>query len=149
MWLFASTGFYSAVVDAQDPEVIVVRARVREDLEALIKAQYLTDASEIHDGLGTDYPFRVFTTRAAWAKAVSNLALELDCANFKQSVGERFGPERERLYHRVWATMLCLRKEPARPISCSASAGAGSGSRTATPPPSVPSPRCPRRGRRP
>lgn len=35
MWLFTTQGFYSAVAHRSDPSRAIVRARAREDLEAL------------------------------------------------------------------------------------------------------------------
>ena len=35
MWLITTQGFYSAVEHREDPERLIVRARTREDIEAL------------------------------------------------------------------------------------------------------------------
>ena len=35
MWLITTQGFYSVVAHRRDPDKLIVRGRVREDLEAL------------------------------------------------------------------------------------------------------------------
>ena len=52
----------------------------------------------------------LFTTQGFYS-AVAILAAAIDYDNFKKTVAERQGPERERAYMRVWAEMLGLQEE--------------------------------------
>jgi len=105
MWLFTSEGFYSVVAHRRDPDRLLVRARAREDLEAL-KEQIPN--LRISSDRTADYRWRAVVTRGEWIAAIAQLATEIDYENFKNSVADRQGPERERLYARVWAEMRKL-----------------------------------------
>lgn len=59
MWLITNFGFFSVVEkpDQKDTKLLVIRARVKADLEALRK-RYIPDMGEIQTGGGTDYKYR-------------------------------------------------------------------------------------------
>ena len=107
MWLLTTQGFYSVVEDREDANRVLVRARAREDLEALkrqipdLQIQETLDADH-------DYGWRDCVTRDQWVEATAELAGETDYPNFKSAVDARQGAERERLYSRVWAQLLEL-----------------------------------------
>ena len=105
MWLFTTQGFYSVVAHRRDPDRLLVRARAREDLEAL--RDQIPDLRIASDRTA-DYRWRAVVTRAEWVAAIAQLATEIDYDNFKSSVADRQGIERERLYMRVWAEMRKL-----------------------------------------
>src|SRR5262245_28238814 len=102
MWLLTTQGFYSVVAHRRDPQRLIVRARLREDLEALREQ---IPALRVYSDRDADYRWRALVTRAEWVAAVAELATELDYDNFKRAVAERQGRDRQRLYHRVWATL--------------------------------------------
>lgn len=106
MWLLTSIGFFSVVVVEDDPDRLMVRARRREHLEALCE-RHLRDRW-IVEGVGTDYPFRVFAPRQDVEEAVAALVAELDYPNFKDAVAERQGVDRAQLYGTVWSTLRRL-----------------------------------------
>ena len=106
MWLFTTQGFYSVIAHRRDPDRLLVRARAREDLEAL--RDQIPDM-RISSDRTADYRWRAVVTRAEWVAAIAQLATEIDYDNFKSSVADRRGIERERLYMRVWAEMRKLR----------------------------------------
>ena len=107
MWLVTTRGFYSVVENHDDPEGLLVRARVREDLESL---------ADLIPGLGVeetperDYRFRAAVTRDAWATAAAELAREIDYPNFKNAVAERQGSSRAHVYSGVWGILLRLQE---------------------------------------
>ena len=107
MWLVTTRGFYSVVENHDDPEGLLVRARVREDLESL---------ADLIPGLGVeetperDYRFRAAVTRDAWATAAAELAREIDYPNFKNAVAERQGSSRAHVYSGVWGILLGLQE---------------------------------------
>ncbi len=108
MWLFTTQGFYSVVAHRDDPSRVIVRARAREDLEAL--KRQIPDMRIFNDE-SADYRWRAVVTQTAWVAAAAVLAAGIDYPNFKAAVAERQGIERERLYTRVWAEMLGLQEE--------------------------------------
>ena len=107
MWLVTTRGFYSIVEDFRDREGLLVRARVREDLEALAD---LVPGLEVEETPERDYGFRASVTREVWASAVAQLAREIDYPNFKNAVAERQGVDRAHVYGDVWATLLELQR---------------------------------------
>src|SRR5262245_15815968 len=111
MWLFTTRGFYSVVEDRDDPDRLLVRARVREDLEALREQIPELDPQETSDA---DCRWRAWVTRDQWVEAAARLAGEIDYPNFKSAVGARQGSERERTYSRIWAELLELQREDSR-----------------------------------
>ena len=123
MWVFTKHGFFSAVCARQgdgkhgspiDPDRIMVRARVREHLEAL-KQRFpdLLSACDIQEFAGTDYAFRIFIDKRVWSAVLSGLGDETDYDNFKSEVARhqgRAGAAYERSLHDVWSVMYRLQK---------------------------------------
>jgi hypothetical protein len=107
MWLITSIGFFSVVAHADQPDTLLVRGRVRDDLEALRRG-YLPDL-EIVEGSGTDYQYRAMVSREEWEHAVRGLVADIDYSNFKTAVAERQGPHRARIYARIWMVLHELR----------------------------------------
>ena len=108
MWLFTTQGFYSVVAHRRDSDRLLVRARAREDLEALreqIPGLRITSDRE------ADYRWRTVVSRAEWVAAVAILAASIDYDNFKAAVAERQGAERHRVYQRVWGELLSLQRD--------------------------------------
>lgn len=123
MWIFTKYGFYSAVCarqgggghgEAVDPDRIMVRARVRGHLEALKRRfPQLVGDGEILASAGTDYAFRLFVRKPAWAKVVAAMVEETDYDNFKSQVARQKGPADaayENSLHEVWEVMHRLQK---------------------------------------
>ena len=101
MWLMTTRGFYSVVEHRDDADRLLVRARTREDIEALAD---LVGSEPVW--LGTaDYAWRVETTRDEWQAAMQVLVGEITYPNFKSAVHD---PEHHDAYMRVWSAMLAL-----------------------------------------
>ncbi len=119
MWLFTTRGFYSAVQDRDDPDTIIVRARVRADLEAT--------GWPIEETPDADCAFRARVTRQVWADFSAASAIGIVYDNFKASVADT-EYERAALYRRLWAVLRELQvgaRRSSTPTSCeSASRGA-------------------------
>lgn len=123
MWIFTKYGFFSAVCarkgngrhgEPVDPDRIMVRARLRGHLDSL-KERFpdLLGDCEILESVGTDYAFRLFVQKAAWAKVVATLAEETDYDNFKNKVKRHqghSGTAYEDSLHEVWSVMGRLQK---------------------------------------
>jgi hypothetical protein len=110
MWVMhPDGGFYSAVEDRADPNVLVVRARARSDLVALQKfISEFEEPGKVVKGGGTDYPFRMRMSRGAWDHALVQMAERIDYTNFKNAVLQRQGQERAHVYARIWGALLAL-----------------------------------------
>jgi hypothetical protein len=108
MWLITPVGFFSIVRKPGDlaAGTLTVRARSREDLEAL--AATLPSLGPIADRGGTDYPYRARVPRDALAEAFAAMLRGIDYPNFKDVVAARQGPERAATYGEVWSTLLAL-----------------------------------------
>jgi hypothetical protein len=105
MWLLTTRGFYSAVAARDEPDTMIVRARVRLDLEALSP---LVGDAPILEHAGSDYAYRVRVPRDTWSSAVDALTREIDYPNFKDAVRARQGYDRARLYQTIWSTLYSL-----------------------------------------
>lgn len=101
-----SCGFYSVVVDPEDSQRLVVRARVRHDLVRL--RRYLPTLTEIERTPDRDYEFRARCQRSEWAAAAGKLANEISYENFKGHIAKTDGHERELIYSLVWANLRRL-----------------------------------------
>jgi hypothetical protein len=112
MWLFTPIGFFSAVRKPGDAR-LTIRARVAADLEAL-RARYAPSLSPTVAHAGTDYAYRATIDPAAWAVALSNMALDVDYPNFKDEVARRQGTKRAHVYGEVWSAMLDLESASGR-----------------------------------
>jgi hypothetical protein len=116
MWLFTKIGFFSVVADEGRRDVLVVRARDKKDLEALVakKPEIFTEIIHLEN---RDYAWRTFVYQTAFAPIVSQLVLEIDYTNFKSKVMADQGIEREKVYAQVWGVMRQLQDGPRRPAA--------------------------------
>ena len=105
MWVLTTHGFFSAVENRDDPSQVMVRARVREDLESLC-AQL--DGPEPVYGQGTDYPWRTFVSKEEWAQWLAGAAREIEYDNFKNAVAREQGHARASVYGEVWGALKRL-----------------------------------------
>lgn len=106
MWLCTTRGFFSAVEHRDDPSLLLVRARVRQDLVNLRELLPRLFWTRIVASPRADYPFRMTVRRADFAAVVSRLITdELRYPNFKAAVPS---PSHEAAYHEVWAVLRQL-----------------------------------------
>jgi hypothetical protein len=122
MWVFTKYGFYSAVCARQgdgehgqpvDTEKVMVRARVRSHVEALVnRCPSEFESAEIVETPMTDYAFRVFLPKPAWCRVLASLADEMDYDNFKNEAGQSLGHESSYVnaLHDVWQVMHRLQR---------------------------------------
>jgi hypothetical protein len=104
MWIFTTRGFYSVVQDASDPNMVVIRARHRDDLVAL---PFLSAAPDhIIETPQADYPVRVRMQKRIWVEDIlPALGEEITYPNFKDAVKKQQGVVRANVYTRVWAEL--------------------------------------------
>lgn len=113
MWLVTTRGFYSVVEHRDDEDKLLVRGRVKADLERLedllpgIRRRIIKDVQ-------ADYAWRAVVDRTEWQEVVYRLTLELDYPNFKDAVAARQGYRRASIYMRVWSALwdLTPRRRP-------------------------------------
>ncbi len=122
MWLQTVIGFFSIVRTRTLPSghkssgAFMVRARLREHIDALVKHVPLKDPT-VHADIGTDYPFRVFMQDDVELLLVTTrLSGTIDYTNFKSAVGARNpAPGYITFLHEVWRNGVSLqRRRPPR-----------------------------------
>jgi hypothetical protein len=115
MWVVTTKGFFSAVEHRKDPNTVIVRARVRKDLEAA--RNLIEDAADrrrhrIYVDNTADYPYRLDLPKDIWASVVAQLAHDIDYDNFKDAVKARQGKKRASVYMDVWTALAKLEGPP-------------------------------------
>lgn len=108
MWIATEHGFYSAVQHRDNKKNVIVRARVRKDLERLTEALHVK--AKIVDSPTADYPFRVTISKKDWSRFLSDAGSKVDYPNFKSRVGKH-DHSREKVYHEVWAALMKLEEK--------------------------------------
>lgn len=109
MWLYTSVGFFSIVRNTRthkESAALVVRARVRSDLEKL--RRIVPGMSPIEEHFAKDYSFRCYVSRQIFADMLSRLVFHLQYRNFKEEVKRIQGKRRHDIYERVWRATLEL-----------------------------------------
>jgi len=108
MWVVSNVGFFSIVHKPEDPGELTIRARVREDLEAL-KEFYLPSMSDIIESDDSDYRYRGFASYEAVGAALGEISDDIDYRNFKNEILLKYGAERATIYSEVWGRLFRLR----------------------------------------
>lgn len=100
MWIFAQKGFLSIVKHREKPGYLLIRARMKGDIEA-----YFPDA-EVEIDAGSDYKYRTILHEYKVADALFDTVMEIDYDNFKDNIADK--QRRGFTYARVWALMKGL-----------------------------------------
>jgi hypothetical protein len=82
MWLFLKNAYLSIVADRNNPDRLLVRARLSGDLECVF------GRIPVEENPNADYRFRARGARQIVADRVSAEALNMTATNFKASVQE-------------------------------------------------------------
>lgn len=108
--MMTTAGFYSAVEDPHDADYLKVRSRDRDSLQALVDGVAFVSGGEaltIETGGGTDYPYRVRVSKAAYADWVAYEALNfITYKNFKSELKASRGPLWSEAANAIWVAML-------------------------------------------
>lgn len=99
MWLFLTAGFVSVVQHRDDSSKVLVRSRVRADLQGILE-RYVDRKGDVVSNQGTDYPFRAVISKDELREMLGRSVADVDYGNFKIAAGD--GDIREEIYHRVW-----------------------------------------------
>jgi hypothetical protein len=122
MWIFTRYGFYSVACGRKqngsiDPEIMMIRARSREHLEALKSRFPVLETAEIVTLHDRDYRWRLLVSKKVWTEIVGELANEQEWSNFKNEVARYQGAGGAAYVdslHGVWEQMYALQsKKPA------------------------------------
>ena len=104
MWIFTNNAMLSLVEDRDDPTLLVVRARLKGDIERVFP-----DFPAITVG-GSDYKWRTWVPKSIAAKVIADSIREIDYGNFKDSINKE-DKLRKSAYLDVWADMLEAQNE--------------------------------------
>lgn len=108
MWVFTQVGFLSIVEDRGDPNNLLVRGRVKGDIEAIFPEVEILKDRKVEHTPEHDYAYRISLPRALVAQRLSDMIRLIDYDNFKASVQD---PDRLTAYHWVWSVMAKLQDE--------------------------------------
>ncbi len=111
MWLLLDTGFISVVQHKDDPALLLVRSRVRDDISNI-----LGDDVEIVENPHADYLYRAVVSRERLAAALLKAVQSLDYTSHVKDIAlQRSAPSpgRQAAYYDTWAAMS--RMQPTRP----------------------------------
>jgi hypothetical protein len=113
MWLFSTQGFFSVVNHLHKPGHLLVRARLREDIDQMARLlAEETGRTFIPLVLPeADYLYRLEVPRDDFVLVMARLVRELDYANFKAAVHSHGDPTRDRVYGRVWSLVAELQED--------------------------------------
>jgi len=103
MWIVLNKSFLSIVKNRNNENELLVRARVRGDIERVFE-----DADVFEDDKA-DYKYRSYISREKVANVISNELSNINYDNFKNSVSkDDFG--RAQAYMNVWSSLNKLQR---------------------------------------
>jgi hypothetical protein len=117
MWIFTKKGFVSIVEDRNDPNCLLVRSRIKGDLERIFKNALGSVHTEVSETPDADYRFRVFLPRDLVASTIQEEAQDIDYDNFKNGYrdnGDVPAAQRSLCHnhmHDVWGAMMNAQRE--------------------------------------
>jgi hypothetical protein len=113
MWVFTKHGFLSAVEHRDKPDTLIIRCRVRADLNNM-REFYFRKMSKTEFNESADYPYRATISKKDFAKGMTRVIKDLTYDNFKDEVKYEQGAARANIYMRVWSTLIDLEIDPRR-----------------------------------
>ena len=103
MWIVMNDSYISAVQDRNNKTGLVVRARVREDLENAFPGL----KQDIIESTDSDYRFRLFMSKQFLCGVMNTKIMNIDYDNFKNSVKQSW---RHDAYLAIWSVMYRVQK---------------------------------------
>lgn len=101
MWIFLSHSMLSIVTTPNQPDMLTVRARAKEDIENVFPEVSVTHTPN------RDYAYRAVIKRDRVGQRVGELARQISADNFKNSVTEE---DRHDAYLKVWSAMFTFQR---------------------------------------
>jgi hypothetical protein len=115
MWIFTTTGFYTVAENTKDRNTVLVRARVKKDLEDFRDVYVRPDQdAKITYHETYDYPYRMILPKNIFAEAMALTALDVNYPKFKEAVAKRQGRSRANFYTMLWGHLTRLEENPDR-----------------------------------
>lgn len=111
MWILLDKGFISIVQHKDDPDLMLVRARVRDDL-----SNVLGEDIDIVEDKAADYLYRTVVSRQRVADTLRDAVLNVDYTSHVKDIAiERSSenPRRSDAYYATWTAMSKM--QPTRP----------------------------------
>lgn len=111
MWVYTTKGFFSIVEDRDNPDQVIIRARLKKDIDNLkrIFDSLKLRAKKIAVNSRADYRYRFTADRMDWITVMIRLMVGLHYANFKDAVYDTESGEmkekRHETYLNIWMTM--------------------------------------------
>lgn len=104
MWVFTESGYLSIVAHTEWRDKLLVRARVRRDLEIFLQRAGVP-LDEICSTPEADYGFRAVVDRCVVARTMAELIGTIQYPNFKGRIQQTQGQARLRTYHEIWEVL--------------------------------------------
>ena len=100
MWLFAQRGFFSIVPHRDDPDTLIVKGRVSEDIETYwpLAKVFVTPRA--------DYLYRAYIPKDIVAQRIGGIVTDIDYDSYKGHIEDK---RRGRWYVAVWDAMAHVR----------------------------------------
>jgi len=117
MWVFTNKGFFSVVQDRNDSTKLLVRSRIKGDLERVFGEEIEAAGAWVTETPKADYRFRVFLPKEMVVAQIAREVDEIDYGNYKNSyAGNTDIPQPLRSvmkYHMTdaWSAMWAAQKE--------------------------------------
>jgi hypothetical protein len=117
MWLATVDGFFSTVIDNQEPGRMLIRARCEKDIRNLYD-RYRGKCPSMRKPTSDDtrdYRYRLSISKCDWVKLAAELASEVDYPNFKSAVHNRPDQNnKSRPYFKIWSIMHAVQLDEER-----------------------------------
>lgn len=117
MWIHTKDGFFSVTTNQRDEtgQTLMVRARVRGDLDKLLERVLAIKPPFFHQGMlpkiietkTSDYRYRVILARTVWAEYLVEMTDDLDYTNVKGTLARGDKP-RANAMMACWSAMADL-----------------------------------------
>jgi hypothetical protein len=114
MWIFTTRGFFSVVENRENNEQVLIRARVKSDIQEMHKVFFELGlkAGNVAENFYSDYMYRFVAERMDWISVMEHLMLDLRYTNFKDAVymadPMELRERRHNTYLKVWSDMRQL-----------------------------------------
>jgi hypothetical protein len=103
MWIMMNNAFFSIVENENNKSELLVRARVKGDIERVFK-----DVQSFQDE-NADYKYRAFVDRTKVTLKIAEQVAVINYGNFKNSIPSN-DIDRHRAYIKVWGAMHEIQK---------------------------------------
>lgn len=108
MWIMSKEGFYSIVKHRGDPTKLIIRSRVKKDIENVLEFFIGSDYRLMHTP-DADYAYRTIIDVFEWPKFLEELTMDIEYYNFKNTIAAE-DPERAYCYGEIWYVLRDLQK---------------------------------------